>query len=505
MRVIIVFYFLIIGLCVAGFCQSTIGQSLSTYFNFPHNKDINNYYFSKNPAFLSFDSIDEVLSIKTEIDKINKTFKRFIEPEIDENYRVSASGKKSINSKQFFKGSFSFVRLNRKNWDWAFVRDYNSNRFIIGDSTTGNSRYNGILLSSEYSNNISESFLIGAGIDYFVDEGLKQISPRPTSENRMILLSFGFGFTGIEDLSLGLTFAYKDNMEKIRYSEDQSAITKETIILKFKGFDFPNVFRKKTETRYSYINDYSSKFNLSYQFSDKLTVYGLGKTGQGSSVVKDDAINPQSEGFQEVNYLTAELLTQYKFSDNNDIGFYMKNYSEDIWGKSPKFGILLFEESFKNLHLGIASENGIFNKSKLSLECEIDISQNRIDDYYSNVFAEVNGKLLFASVGISHRFTDAIFSGLSFGYGGYRVNNKNFVFKDNSDYFMKYRIGDISYLLTDYNTYKAKMFFKIDNIFTGEIIGVVDYQKIVPDSKSDFSGKTRDLFSGSIEYRVKVY
>ena len=60
------------------------------------------------------------------------------------------------------------------------------------------------------------------------------------------------------NLSFGIHASVYDNVENINYSQDIGALLTEIILIKFRGFDYPNVFGMTTETRYSYNNGYSA-------------------------------------------------------------------------------------------------------------------------------------------------------------------------------------------------------------------------------------------------------
>jgi hypothetical protein len=275
--------------------KSVHSQEYSTYLGYPGKERINQYFVGKNPAFLKFSKKDELLGLSVGLNNSKGFFKGFLDPEQESKYLLSATGKKSIEENQYFKGSFNIVRHERQNWDWIFVREYDKNIFLLGDSTTGNSRFTGILLNSEYSLRIANNYLLGVNLDYLVDEGIKEVSPRPTSEYRYIDVTLGAGYDGIKGVSLGIKGNIIDKTEKIVYQEDEGALTTETIILKFRGYDYPNVFRKKSEVRYSYINQYLGQFDYTINAVENLLITGYVNSGAENSVVKDNSINPESE------------------------------------------------------------------------------------------------------------------------------------------------------------------------------------------------------------------
>jgi hypothetical protein len=222
---------------------------------FESRKNINSYYVGDNPAYLRFENGDQLLSLQSSYFNNDGEFKRFIDPSAIRLYQVSASGKKAIDSAQVFKGSFAFQRLERKNWNWLVSKYYDDfDPFLFGDSTSGSAHYNGIVMNAQYGAGLFDQLLFGFNFNYSVDEGLKEVFPHPTSNHRDIDLSIGLGYLLNENFTIGASTKIYDYNEKIKYEEDQGAVSREVYLLKFRGFDFPFVNNKKTETRYSYRN-----------------------------------------------------------------------------------------------------------------------------------------------------------------------------------------------------------------------------------------------------------
>ncbi len=163
------------------------------------------YDESQNPALLNLDQDDERLKISSFYNSNQNKIKRAFIPTAEDFVQIQFSGKKKIGDNQIFKGIFAFNKLRRKNWDWIFTKDFRSgNPFLLGDSSSGNSNFNGIYFDANYLNQLSERLTIGAGLEYFVDEGLKQVSPKPTSQHRDILFKIGSSFVILKDLRAGI-------------------------------------------------------------------------------------------------------------------------------------------------------------------------------------------------------------------------------------------------------------------------------------------------------------
>ncbi|MHC1737832.1 MAG: DUF6850 family outer membrane beta-barrel protein [Ignavibacteriaceae bacterium] len=499
-------FYYIIGLVIL--CSSAIivnAQEFSTYFDYPGKDQLNQYYFGKNPAFLKFGKEDELLGFRSGINHFNGSFKRFIDPEEENLYTLSASGQKSIDGNQFFKGSFNLIRLERLNWDWIFVREYEKSIFLIGDSTSGKSRFTGILLNSEYSIRIPGDILFGAEINYLVDEGLKEVSPRPTSEHRYIDVSLGLGYTGFGDLTLGVKGNVHDQMEKVVYQEDQGALTKETIILKFRGYDYPNVFRKKSEVRYSYGNSYFGQFDFAYRNNGPFRISGFVSTGIENYLVKDDAINPESDGYMQNNIISAGVISNYQLSSEFNIGFSFNTKIEDLWGKSPRYNVLYYEESRNFNSLTFAAEYNFQPGTSATLEIGDVISNREVQDHYSDIQFSVKGNKYTGAVGLHHELLKDVKLGLAYQYSENKISDKSLNPGINSDYFLSNRIEDIYFCQSDFNSHRIKFLINFCSILGGDIKVVVDYGIIKPGNTDFFAGMKKEVVNSFVEYKVKVF
>jgi hypothetical protein len=473
---------------------------------FKNPAEINSYYFGNNPAVLSFEPEDELLSLKTQVDVDDGKFKRFIDPVSNRDYQLIASGKKAIDESQRFKGSFAFQRFERKNWTWFFTRDYQTgNPFLLGDSTTGDTRINGIAMNAEYSINLSEKFSAGASLDYSVDETLKEISPRPTSVHRNIHSRIALNYLFTSSISLGIIADVYDKMERIAYREDEGALLQETIILKFKGYDFPNVFRKKTETRYSYINGYAAGLTFSHILPHKSSLAGYILTGFDKTNIKDDAVLPKAEGFWKNDYLNAGLQLLMHPFNNYQIGFKYNFHSSDGWAKYSPFNVLYYERNFDIHSFTGGIQYALSRKIAAGIEGGISLTALKEEDHYSALFNNVKENILYARTGFSIDWNDDISSIISYGYSNKSVPEYSYNAEGESDYFINYRQYDLTYLRTGYNKHNIVIASKINPWFGGYIYLYLDYSLINPESGSAFGNENKSQFKSTIEYRVKVF
>lgn len=476
----------------------------STIFN--HGFKLDPYYFGNNPAYLNFTNSDEFLSLKNITKNSEGEFKKFIAPQTDRSFGFFASGKKSIDSTQKFKGSFGFSKLVRKNWDWFFARDYDAdNPFIIGDSTSGNSRINGILINAQYAISILDNLTAGVNLDYTVDEGLKTVSPRPTSECRNIAATLGIGYAIDKKMSVGVIAYFSDNNEQITYREDEGALTQETIILKFKGYDFPNIVRKKVETRYSYTNNYATGINFSYNDRQQFNLTGYINTGFEKTTILDDALDPKGEGFWKDEFLTAGFKTSLKFGEGIHSGFVYNCLLRKGWAEYPPTNVLYFERNDYTHSFMIGLEKMVTDNLSAGIESGILFSSRAENDHYSQVKTKSEFNHWSGKVGVDYKWFDIYSTLISYGFSKKSNSSNELLYQSNSIYFTNYRIKDLLFQQTGFSTHTVSVTSELKSTGLGDLLFQINYSVLVPESDSIFANRKRNDLEFTLEYRVKAF
>jgi hypothetical protein len=483
-------------------------KEFPTGFNtiFKNSTEANSYYFGSNPAVLDFNSSDELLSIKSQNDLSDGSFKKFTEPKSLRNYYLGASGKKEIDATQRFKGSFGFQRNERRDWNWIFTREYQTgNPFLIGDSTTGNSRINGILMNAEYSIELSNDFSAGILLNYAVDEAMKQVSPRPTAIHRDIHTSIGINYKLSSNFQMGLVANVYDNNERIAYREDEGALTQETVIIKFKGYDYPNVFRKKTETRYSYINGYSGGLTFTLNPSSASVVSGYFYTGFTKTNLKDDAISPKSEGFWSNDIINGGLQYLHNISEGWQTGLIYKFNNENGWAKYSPYNVLYYDRKISNHSIEAGLKAPLVKNVSVGIETGLEFKKNEEVDHYSAITSNYNSTNVFIRGGASSKITDYLQTIISYSYLIKTVSNNQITNSGSSPYYDLFRKYDLLYDQSEYSGHIITATAAL-NINQSDLIYLhLNYLLLKPDVNSSFSSSSNSKLSAFIEYRIKVY
>jgi hypothetical protein len=489
------------------FTFSQVLQNYESNFNtlFDKKAKINPYYFGYNPAWLSKETSNEYLDLKSSVDDETGGFKKFTDPGDIRNYFFTATGKKQIDSSQIFRGSFGFQRTEDNNWQWLFTRDYASGSpFLIGDSTTGNSHLNGIIMNAEYSAKIYDDFDLGLALNYNVDEGIKMAHPRPTSNDRQINFTSGLAYHFNDNTSLGIRASVYDNVEHIDYSQDLGALTTEIILIKFRGYDFPNVFRMVTESRYSYNNGYSSGLNFLYDKSP-ITLTAFADAGFNKINIKDGGSSPISEGFWQNNVYHSGIVSLFNLNKSTVWSLmYTFNFGND-WARYPAFDVTYDENNWTEHSIISGAEYAVNDNLSAGLEAGIRVTNYHFNDYYSNVYSKSRIIEYMLNLGAKIKWYDKLSSFVSAGISLNDVGNTDLSYALQSIYFTDYRSNDVYFYQTGFNQYLFSLITAYSPGFGGEILINLNYTNSIPGKATRFVGLDRSNSSIALEYRVAAY
>lgn len=463
------------------------------------------FWMTHNPSLLKYDEDQELLYVKTSFFDSEEEFKRYFEPEKINLYQIQFSGKKKIGDNQIFKGVFGFNKLFRKNWNWIFTKDYDTgNPFFVGDSSTGSSTFNGIFFNANYFNQILSYSSVGAGIEYFVDEGLKQVSPRPTSQHRNIKFTFGISYSPLKFFELAFAGIVEDKKEEISYREDESSVYREVTLLKFRGFDFPVVVKKKTETRILYHNNYVFNTDLILKPFNSILILGKIEKGIEQILSRDEITNPINQGYFQNDYIKFDLKSEFKLNNkfkNNLSAEYFQSYS---WSRHPDFISLMSEQNQKFTRL---SENIAYNlKDNLKIYFGLGAGYFKfnLNDYYSNVNFNLTSQLLSLQTGLKFNIKSSISFETNLLIEKYSPISSTEFYINPGIYFQNIFKNDLEYFKTKFNRYKYSFLLRMQ-LFSGEILLSTDYNYLKPDEGFYWSNSHNKNINSLIEYRVKVY
>ena len=377
--------------------------------------------------------------------------------------------------------------------------------FLLGDSTTGRSRYNGIIVGAEYSQIFFEHLLTGLKINYLVDEGLKEVSPRPTSDHRDIGVSLGMGYEVFDKTFFGFVLKAFDFSEQINYREDVGAVSKETILFKFRGYDYPFVIRKKVETRYSYHNGYSGNLNFFYNGNSGFSASAMFGGGIEQIVVKDDANNPRRDGYWKNTNYTGQINTLLILSENFNAGISYKFHSYSMWAKHPEFNVIFMDNDFTRHGISGGAEYKLNNNLILGVEVSVDLIYNKYNDYYSDISWKADGIKYNPKLGISIKPSEMLELFTAYCFSIYNLTSNKTTVNSTTQYYDIYRISDVVFYQSDFTAHSLYFRGSLEPGFLGKFLLHIFYNSSHPKNSTHFENTSRNTIDAVLELRIKVY
>ncbi|MBN1542276.1 hypothetical protein JW992_09035 [candidate division KSB1 bacterium] len=412
--------------------------------------EINAWRSNANPAFLLLDPAPETLTLRSQFQQSEGDFRAFLTPERVQILQQSASGKKQIGDNQIFSGAFGFQKEIRGNWEWIASKETGiGNPFLIGDSTSGDTHYDGIVMNAAYARRLGSAFLIGTEIDYFVDEGLKKVSPKPRSQHRDIRVTAGMGWLASRRMQIGLQATLVDRKEEISYSEDKESIERETILFKFRGFDYPQVLIKKSETRFSEHRTYRGAGSITWTPAKTAVLLTAGGWELEEMAVSDNLLTPLEEGYWQAERLYATLEAGWEVTEKHGVRLRTAWSERQLWARHPFYRVRLQESRQKGAEAVLAWR---FTRSALcllSVEGGWKQSEPRIQDYYSNILLDTHSSGWMMRIGWRRIWSVNLVTAFRLGQEELRNNNPIYHAASGSGWFADFRAADLLYLISD--------------------------------------------------------
>ncbi|HDQ00646.1 MAG TPA: hypothetical protein ENN22_15885 [bacterium] len=459
------------------------------------------YELFYNPALLIQDPEPEVLCLRSVVNNSEGGFKPFVQPGRTSLYRQSVSGKKQINAHQIFKGRFGFQKLVRDEWDWLATRDLHFGMpFLLGDATSGATHFNAILIKAEYCH-LFEKLSLGVSLDYQVDEGLKEVSPKPTSKHRDIHFTIGAGYKLSKKLSLEMITSVSDNNEEIYYREDKTSAYQEVTLVKFRGYDLPLLLNKKVETRYGYFDDYRFAGSVRYKWAEKSFVQTYFENGIQQINIQDNAIDPREEGYWQNHLISGGLKSVWSIGEGVFWRLHYHYGSQAMWARHPNYNTVMSDVKLPQQAIATQAELHLNSELQLLISTGFGVSKIEYSDYFSALDWSAEQQRWSLRTGTNYQIRPALGTSIFAGYAN--VNSSGVAGQLKPD--VQYRQTDIDYYLTQFREITVDMAWRIFFRDFGLVNLIAEYRRITPGGSQLFDRKTRSELFLKLEIWVKAY
>jgi hypothetical protein len=411
-----------------------------------YHDHLNMYVFGGNTAWLLYDENIRSLEFVGTYDRSVGEFRRPFDPGTREVYQYFAQGAQKFDGIHAVAGQFGFSQDFRSKWQWMATRDYDTeNPFLLADSSTGRTVYRGIVMSGQYSARVTERLLIGTGLHYAVSNGLKEVTPKPTSTIRDLSVLIGSAYLFSSRLAGGVSFRYDDQQEEISYREDEVDPLTETILFKFRGYDRYLRISKKTEFRENRSKGYRGIVHAAGTLGRGLQFVGFGSIGSGCVVVRDGGTSPDNQG--TANSESVDAGVRFR-QDAGPVAIALQGKLGYLkhWALHPNYNVMLSEgvRESREIVFGI-ERNGTGMLRNVAGEYMLTHARRQVDDYLSKVYFDYARYVHTMSIGTDLMLTDLLRTRAVYSYRWQEPDTDTFNAPTPSNFFTSIRIPELDH------------------------------------------------------------
>jgi hypothetical protein len=453
-----------------------------------------------NPAWLFFSKEESALRAHLATRNSTGDYHRPFEPGYESLYEYGVEGTRELAGRHAVKGEFGFQQHVRGDWQWMSTKSYdNGSPFLLADSSIGATSYSGIVLSGIYSVLLSDDFVAGAQLNYGVNNGLKEVSPKPTSTNRDISTVLGIAYILDKTSVIGLMFKYADRQEEIVYQVDQGAISQQTILYKFRGIDSYLRVTNNTETRRYQFRSYRGIANLAMMVEENTAIVADGGGGVETIGLTDGGTSPVSQGYWQNGIGEVHLRAQRSWNDIT-LAATAEYSTSDQWAKHPTYDVVLMKRKEQHASFGIGSRIALSGRWNLAAEYLYTQEKVRLDDYISVLTADARRTLHEISAGAEWNIEKETMLSLHYSFGLGSGTKPSIVIPNPTSMYIALRSHEFDYFRARTLSNAVNAAVRFNGGFLGTIVCSARAGLFSVDNTAVFKGTDRRVADFSVNF-----
>jgi len=465
---------------------------------------MNMYDFGGNPAWLHLDRNTHGLAVYGTREAEAGSYHRPFDPGYTTSYQYFLEGTKQVTDDQTFRGQFGFRQDFRGDWMWVDAKNSSlRSPFLIADSSSGMTAYRGIVMDAQYSQTIGGSLLVGVQLDYAVDKGLKEASPKPTSMNRDLAFAAGSAYRVSDGVDAGASFRYLDQQEEITFEADPSALLRETILYKFRGFDRYIRISKKDEFRKIQSRGYTGRVHLSLRPGAETMILLYGGGGVLNLDVKDGGTSPSNQGFYQSDLVETRIKAKH---ETRGVVLGLTGGFEWIsdWARHPDFNVLLMKGSSALCKAALGVEiPEITPYLSLAAEYAFTGDQEITHDYLSGMDVDITRTGHDLSIGSRWKLSERVRAGVFYTFSLHRPGRTSVSVVDPSPFYLQTRSREFDFLSARALGNSATLQCEYDSGPLGTVILAARYGMLDVTRSTVFGSANRSLVNISLSFRFE--
>jgi hypothetical protein len=316
------------------------------------DNQINPYDFGQNPAWLHLDYEFRYLRFNTSLYEVSGDLRRTYDPNLVNEFFLGVKGNKQLSDRQTVIGYIDYHRLNDREVYRNLESDQYNDPFYLNDQTTGDFEYYGPRASIDWGIRLYEGLWFGAGLDYDISTGLKQVYTRPEIVHNYSEGRFALAWQPAKKWVIGLTYRPIRNQNRTKFAKPDEGF--DNVI---QGYAGDEIYEVRAFSSYT-IGEITRAHNADLQgfyMGDDFKV-GLNVSGGFSETeVKYNASRQYPKGYWREEMIDARLRGRWTPAGKPlAVGFSARYLKNDGWGIRPDFSeVLLFDNPYMMYSAGL--------------------------------------------------------------------------------------------------------------------------------------------------------
>jgi hypothetical protein len=367
-----------------GLRMSTLGNCSIALLD--ENNGVNPYDFSRNPASLLSEFGDAWVRMTMNFDQVSGELKRPYDPLFVDDSFIGFEGRKRLNEGQVIWGRFTYDRLWQRELSHSLEIDQYNDPFYLTDHTTGDILYYGPTSRVDYALRLTPTVTLGAGFDYDISTGLKDVYTRPQIVHNYFKGNLGLAIDAAPHWLLGFTFRPMRIQNRTDFDKTDEGYDNQ--IFRYAG---DAIYEVRSFSTYS-IREllWGGEGGVQSFITTTRVKVGMDFTyGLVENKIKYNATNPEAVGFWQDQAYNFRMLMRYTPVDAPLVlGVSAQAMNEDGWARRPRFpNVLLYDNPIKLRSAG-AGASYLVRPLRLLVSGEYVLNAFEIDanDYGANSF-----------------------------------------------------------------------------------------------------------------------
>lgn len=307
------------------------------------NSGINPYDFGRNPAYLLADFGGAWVRMGMGLSQDEGELKRPYDPLLVNDAYLLFEGQKRLSDRHVVWGRFSYDRFQQREQARSLELDQYNDPFYLTDLTTGDILYYGPTARVDYALRLSPRLTVGAGLDYDISTGLKDVYTRPQIVHNFFKANLALLAQPQRHWLVGLMAAPVRLQNRTDFDKTDEGYDNQ--IYRYAG---DAIYEIRSFSSYS-IREvlWGGEFGVQNFFvTDRFTA-GMNFTyGLVENKIRYNATNPEAVGFWQDKTYDLQLRARYTPAGAPyTLGVSGRAMNSDGWAKRPRFDDVLLYDS----------------------------------------------------------------------------------------------------------------------------------------------------------------